>query len=627
MAATAATSVIATTIGVNIHRDGTIVEIPTSLQPPLVDVAITRDSRSAFLLGTSGAAELWAIDTPRLIHSFDTAVSARFSDDGRSVDVVESDAVTRVLTTDGSTVSRSSHKISGPIVATAWFGPDGQAWMIGADGAGEIWTGTAIADDSADPTLTAQVQRAVGDPSSNRVVLGRAGDGRFAGSLVSVDSVTGEELWSREIGDDATGPTWDVGHDGSVLAVADMEAQLLGLDGAIDASWALTGVESVVSVIALGDSPGYAIVRARGSIEFVDADGVVIADVVTAGKRLVDPTAVVPAGGIIAADGDGRVRRWDSTGGVVDDITSFVAGRINDVSVSADGSMAASAASDGNVAVLELNTPLPIEPMPQRFIHTEGKVDTVAFTPDSASLVSGVSEANGTNSFDDTLSRWDLATDERRFAVGGIPEPIMGCTEFRNTVLVSPDGEFFAAPFHDFSVSLRDADDGSVIHEFPEHISIVWDLAISHDGSKLATSSDDWTVRVWDLDDYELLSEIETRPGGFLEISFTPDGQSLVVSDISGSVQLLDLAAGTISAAFEGKKNPEARLAVSPDGRYVAAGSDDSGVIRIWDTSTGQIAQELIGHMATVSTVEFTPDGLGLVSGSLDGTVRRWQVS
>jgi len=627
VAATDSVTIIATTIGVNTHRDGVVEEIPTSLPPPLTDVIIAGDGRSALLVDGVGTAELWSVDHQRLLQSFDTVATARFSDDSGSIDVMDAESVIHALTTDGSVVSQTGRETTDPDTATAWFGPDHQALMIRASGSSEVWDGTDIVAGAIDPTTAAQTRRAVGDPTGDRIVLGLAGDSRFAGSLVSVDALTGVELWRHELGDDATESTWDMGHDGRVLAVADMQAQLFGIDGTVEASWELAGVESVESVVALGESAGYAIVRARGSIEFVDPEGSVVADVATSGKRLVDPTAVAPAGGIIAADVDGRVRHWDSTGQLVGDITSFVAGRVNDVVVSADGSTAAAAASDGNVTLLELSESAPIEPIPQRFTHTEGNVDTVAFVPDGTAVVSGVSEANGTNSFDDTLSRWDLRTDERRFAVGGIPEPIMGCTEFRNTVLVSPDGEFFVAPFHDFSVSLRNTDDGSVIHEFPEHVSIVWDLSMSSDGRLLATSSDDWTVRVWDLDDYTLTSEIETQPGGFLEVSFMPDGRTLVVSDISGSVHLLDLDGETVSAAFDGKKDPRARMSISPDGRYVAAGSHDSGAILVWETSTGRIVQELDGHAATVTSVEFTPDGLGLVSGSTDGTVRAWRVA
>ncbi len=625
VAATETAEIIATTIGVNLRRDDGFEEIPTSLQPPLADAIIAGDGRTALLVERSGVAELWSLDHPRLVESFEGVVSARFADDGSSIDVIDLGAITRVLTADGSTVVRAERSAPGDVRSTAWFGTDGNALMISDDGSTEVWNGTTVVAGAIEPTTATQTHRAVGDPAADIAILGVAGDGRFAGSLVSVDAITGVERWRHDVGDDAVGPTWDVGGDGRILAVADKEAQLLGLDGAIEASWPLDGDESVVSVIAL-DGSGYAIVRARGTIEFTDADGRVVADDATAGKRLVDPTAVVSTGGIIAADVDGRVRQWDSTGDVIGDVTSFVAGRINDVAVSNDGLAAAAAASDGNVAVLELSGSSPIEPLPQQFGHTEGNVDTVDFVPDGTAVVSGVSEANGTNSFDDTLSRWDLSSTDRRFAVGGIPEPIMGCTEFRNTVHVSPDGEFFVAPFHDFSVSMRNTDDGSVIHEFPEHISIVWDLSISTDGRRLATSSDDWTVRVWDLDDYTLITEIETQPGGFLEVSFMPDGRSLVVSDISGTVRLLDTDNGALSAAFDGRKDPEARLAVSPDGRYVAAGSDDSGAIIVWETSTGRIVQEVDGHAATVSSVQFTPDGLGLVSGSTDGTVRLWHL-
>ncbi len=626
VAATDTISVIATTIGVNVQSDGVVEELPTSLAPPLADVMIASDGRSALLVDQSGTAELWSLDHNSRVQSFDAVVSARFAEDGESIDVIGAESVTRVLATDGSIVSRADRGVLGTAAAMAWFGPGQQALMIGSDGSSERWDGATVAAVPIEPATARLVRRAVGDPARARVVLGVTGNDRFAGSLVVVDTATGAEIWRHDVGDDAAEPTWDVGDDGRVLAVADLEVKLLALDGEVETSWDLTGDESVVSVVAL-DTGGYAVVRARGSIQFVGADGVVIADEVAGGKRLVDQTATVSTGGIIAADVDGRVTRWDSRGEMVNDVTSFVAGRINDVAVSADGHVAAAAASDGNVALLALSDTSPNESMQQRFAHPEGNVDSVAFVPDGTAVVSGVSEANGTNSFDDTLSRWEVSSDERLFAVGGIPEPIMGCTEFRNTVLVAPGGEFFVAPFHDFSVSIRDTGDGSVIHEFPEHISIVWDLSISDDGRRLATSSDDWTVRVWDLDDYTLISEIETRPGGFLEVEFLPDGRSLVVSDISGKVHLLDIESESVTATFDGEKDPEARLAISPDGHYVSAGSDEGGAILVWETSTGKIVQEIDGHAATVTSVQFTPDGLGLVSGSADGTVRLWRVS
>jgi len=628
-------AVIATTIGVDVVRPDTTVSIPTALRPPLAEALVTADANTALLVDEHGVGELWSLDDQRLLASIDAVIGARLANDGTYVDVVAVDSFRRLSSADGSTLATTARTVEQPADAereptatVAWFGPRSHPLVVSMSSGGqrgETWDGAVVADLPG-TTATARVGRAVGDPTGDRAVLGVEGDGKFAGALVGIDTSTGEQRWAQQVGDDAVEPLWDVGHDGRTFVVADMDAQLIGVDGSVERSWTVDGVESVGSVVSLGSSPGYAIVRARGSIQFVDADGNPGAVVDTTGKRLVDASAAVGRPGLVAVDADGRVRQWATSGDLVAEIDDYVAGGINQVAVSADGSSAAAASTDGSVTTLDLRSSPAVGPLRRQFVHDEGNVDSVAFAPHGDAIVSGVSEANGTNSFDDTLSRWDIGTDERRFAVGGIPEPIMGCTEFRNTVLFSPDGEFFVAPFHDFSVSVRDAEDGSIIHEFPEHLSIVWGLAISADGRVLATSSDDWSTRLWDLDDFGLISEIEAPPGGYLDLSFTPDGDSLVVSDISGTVHVLDVANGSLSSPFDGTSAPGTRMSVSPDGRYVAAGADDQGTVNLWDIATGRIVQELVGHGATVTSVVFTPDGLGLISGSDDGTARVWRV-
>ena len=627
-ATTDSITAIVTTIGVNLHRDDTVEEIPTSLAFPITQVSIAPDSRTLVLLSATGAAELWSLDPLRPLATFDSTVAARFTDDGRWVDVIGTESATRASTTDGSISAQSARSTPGPVEAVTWFGPDMRAVIIRGDSTsrpGEIWTGTELVDAGYEPGGIERIVRAVGDPSGDRAVFGVTGGAGATGALVSVDLATGAERWRHDIGNDAVQPYWSVGHDGRALAVVGMQARLYGLDGRLETSWELDGAESVDSVVAYGDMPGYAIARTRGSVVFVDADGQRAGESPSGGTRLVGATPAGPAGGIIAPDANGHLRQWDRNGIVVAEFTEYVGGEINDVTVSPDGTSAAMAASDGNVGIVDLAAASLIEPLPKRFVHPEGNVDTVAFVPDGTAVVSGVSEPNGDSSFDDTLSRWELATGDRSFVVSGIPEAISGCTQFRNTVRLSPDGRTFVSPHHDFTVSLRNVDDGSLIHEFPAHDSIVWDLMISPDGRWLATSSDDWTLRLWDLDSFELIADLDAPPGGYPDIAFTPDSTALLVSDAAGAVSLLDVATGAVSAQFDGEKDATARFSVSPDGRYVAAGADD-GLVRIWDLASGDVVQDLEGHAAEVTSVEFTPDGRGLVSGSTDGTTRLWRV-
>ena len=443
--------------------------------------------------------------------------------------------------------ARAARPTPGPINSVTWFGTDGRTLIIRGDSTsrpGEIWNGTELVDAAYEPGGLFRVVRAVGDPSADRAVFGITGGAGAVGALVSVDLTTGAERWRREVGNDAVQPVWSVGHDGRVLAVVGSDVRLYGLDGTLDTSWELDGPDTVDTVVAYGDTPGYAIVGAGGSVVFVDGDGVQIGESTTSGARLVNPRPVSAAGGLIAPDANGRLRQWAATGDVVADHSDYVGGEVNDVAISADGSSAAAAASDGNVGIIDLTSTTAVEPIPTRFVHPEGNVDTVAFVDAGTAVVSGVSEANGDSSFDDTLSRWELASDDRSFVVPGIPETISGCTSFRNTLEVSPDGEFFVATHHDFAVSMRRVDDGTLIHEFTGHTSIVWDVAISADGRRLVTSSEDWTLRLWDLDDFSLVANVDAPPGGYASVVYTPDGSSLLVSDSTGNVSMLDARTG-----------------------------------------------------------------------------------
>ena len=627
-AATDSVTVIASTINIDVHRDGRVEEIPTALPLPITDVRISPDSNSVALLAATGDGELWSLDPMGLVSSLEDAEAARFTDDSQWVDVTGRESAARLSATDGSLAARSARPTPGPINTVTWFGPDGQTLIVRGDSTsrpGEVWDGTELVDASYEPGGLFRVVRAVGDPLADRAVFGITGGAGAVGSLASVDLATGEEQWRQEAGNDAVQRVWSVGHDGNVLAVVGNQVRLYGLDGAIENSWDLDTIDAVDTVIAFGDRPGYAIAGADGAVVFVDATGNQVAAAPATGKRLINPQAVTGVGGVIAADAVGHVRQWDATGKLIAENVDYLGGAINDVAVSADGLSAATAASDGNVGLIDLASTSAVEPLPGGFSHPEGNVDTVVFMADDSGVISGVSEANGTSSFDDTLSRWDLASGDRSFVIPGVPEYISGCTNFRNTVRLSADGDTFAATHHDFAVSLRSADDGSLIHEFTGHTSIVWDLAFSPDGRWLATSSEDWTLRLWDLDGFRLHSTIEAPPGGYASVAFTPDSDSMIVSDSTGNLSMLDVGTEALTASFDGQKSATARMAVSPDGRYVVAGAD-GGVVRIWEIATGRIVQDLEGHAAKVTGVGFTPDGRGLVSGSVDGTTRLWRV-
>jgi len=293
---------------------------------------------------------------------------------------------------------------------------------------------------------------------------------------------------------------------------------------------------------------------------------------------------------------------------------------INDVAVDADRRVA-TAASDGLVVLYNLSSSPPTS---VSLIHPEGHVDAVAFDTGGGRLATGVAERRAATAFDDTVSIWDVAGEERLIHVGGDADAVAGCSFFRNVVDWAHDGTFVTSTSHDFTVSLIDPDDGRTLHTFAPHANTVLDTAISPDDRLLVTSGDDSTMRVWDLQSKDLIAEHQVTMGGYWSMAFLPDGTSLVVSDIIGNISIIDVVGGETTMMFDGRKLRRASIAVSPDGRLVAAGGDDS-VVRLWSTETGRMVGDLVGHSGPVNAVAFFDDGERLVSGSYDGTTIVWR--
>jgi WD40 repeat protein len=341
---------------------------------------------------------------------------------------------------------------------------------------------------------------------------------------------------------------------------------------------------------------------------------------ISVGQRIVDLERLAGADGAITVDEAGDVRAWGPDGTPLKEVSSFRAGAVTDVAVSADGSSIAAASSTGMVMVTDLTGAAP-----RALEHPEGNVDSVDFSPDGSRVVTGVGERLSDVAFDDTVSLWTLGDGVRTAQFGGEGEDVNGCANFRNTVAYSPTGDVFASSSHDFTVALHLADTGEILTVLPAHLSTVLDLAFSPTGDRLVTTSDDGAVRVWNVETTEMITEFIGPPGGYWSVAFMPDGERLVVGDLTGTLRLISATDGAELLAFEGTTSRTGRPAVSPDGSLVAAAGNGNAV-GIWSTETGRLVATAEGHQMPVTSAAFSSDGTVLVTGSADTTVRTWSV-
>ena len=619
--ATGGSTVVATTIGVNVvDASGETTVIGSEIGAPANAVAVSPDGRYAVVEGWERT-EVWSVDaTPTLVVAFDTPTRAVITADSSTLVTSSPAAVTASSITEapqavitapvGTELGAATVTPDGSIIAVPVTGQP--ADLIAYSAAG----GATVTDVFVEPER--KIARAEFGDRAERLVLEVTVGDPFEGQLAAWDTAAQRIVWETAPGDFSPGSVWDVGADGRVLTADGSTLRLIGLAGGVDGEWPLGDTRSVTAIVATAG--GFAVALSDGTLLLTAGDGDPSGPAVPTGRRIVDLERLAGADGAITVDETGDVRSWSSDGTQLNEVTSFRAGAVNDVAISADGSSVAAASTTGMVMVTDVTGS-----SRRALEHPEGSVDSVDFSPDGSRLVTGVGQRLSDIAFDDTVSLWNLSDDVRVAQFGGEGEDVNGCANFRNTVAYSPTGDLFASASHDFTVALHRADIGQILTILPAHVSTILDLAFSPTGDRLVTSSDDGAVRVWNVETTEMITEFIGPPGGYWSVAFMPDGERLVVGDLTGALRTISVADGTELMAFEGVTSRTGRPSVSPDGSLLAAPADGN-TVGIWSTTTGKLVTTAEGHQMPVTSTAFSSDGSVLVTGSGDTTVRTWSV-
>jgi WD40 repeat protein len=242
----------------------------------------------------------------------------------------------------------------------------------------------------------------------------------------------------------------------------------------------------------------------------------------------------------------------------------------------------------------------------------EGKVTSVAFTPDGVTLV--------TASYDDsTIRTWDLRSRSQVDAV---------TSEHRPTdMIVCPDGTVVVADAYGnmTKLPLQQGELGEP-REIDGDAARISRIALHPEGTVIASTGWKDPVRLWDLaaERNRCLGRSDSMRG----IAFSPDGRWLAAGGHDNTFTVWDLERRwaprrTHEVSWADEQSEVWAIAFSPDGALLATGHLDSS-ISIWDVKHRKERKNWYVRDAATQDVDFSPDGTLLATAQQNGSIYLW---
>jgi hypothetical protein len=254
------------------------------------------------------------------------------------------------------------------------------------------------------------------------------------------------------------------------------------------------------------------------------------------------------------------------------------------------------------------------DPSSRTFSGHAGEVNSVAFSPDGRTALSG---SYG------TLKLWDVATGKEIRSFAGHTGPVF-------SVAFSPDGGTALSGSDDKTLKLWDIATGKEIRSFAGHTDSIHSVTFSPDGRSALSGSKDETLKLWDIATGREIRSFTAHAGLINSVAFSPDGRRALSGSDDKTLKLWDLATGKAIRTFTGHTDSIHSVAFSPDDRLALSGSNDE-TLKLWDVATGKAIRTFTAHYSTVNhpvfSVAFSRDGRSALSGSWDETLRLWDLT
>ncbi|MFZ4573597.1 MAG: WD40 repeat domain-containing serine/threonine protein kinase [Phycisphaerales bacterium] len=338
--------------------------------------------------------------------------------------------------------------------------------------------------------------------------------------------------------------------------------------------------------------------------------------------RLIDPFAItkdsrleVIHGVSLNADGTvlacahawGRVASvWDVRGSKLLFVLAGHTDEVEDVEISPDGGLVATASFDGTVGLWSARSGERVGTLRGHSVA----VRSLSFDADGGRLAT--LEASGV-----TLM-WDVRS--QRLLARSRPGP----SRLGGVGQISPDGRRVLSAASGASPWIADAETGEPLVTLQGHRAEAMSAAWSPDGTRVLIGSSDRSIRMHDAADGRLLSSYRGHEHNVSTIRFAADGRTFFSSGYGDASGVRRWSAFHQTGSVSSRLHPGdvAVVVASPKGDSIASIGGRWGDVVVQDSRSGD-AIGLIRMPAAAQGLAFESDG-GLLVAAEDGSLSRW---
>jgi WD40 repeat protein len=545
-------------------RDGNLIRT-LDHDAPVVDLVFSPDRRTLVTTTAVGTTHVWGLGPDRAHRTIATPAPAHavISNDGQYLAVVGADRFARVYSLrSGALIFELPHASQ---VLSAAFGRRKEMLVTGsADWSAQTWD---LRRGRPAYRLSGHFGRVVGvavSPQGQFVGTASAdGTARIwnvatrRGALTAIATGHTDQLHSIAFSPsglffvtssrDGTSRVWKTDRGTPVAVLAGHDGDVLGASFSRTGRRVLTYGEDGTARIWDSGTAAELNVVARQRAPFTGLD--ILGD----GRRFV------------TTDARGVARIWDQGGSS----RTLPTGRVRDASLSANGSLIATASGDGTVRIWTASG------APKLVVRTRNP-ESVAFSPDGRSVASTGGEG---------VVLWRVADGTR--------ERTLPSSRGNVDLSFSSDGDHLVAAGADGKGRIWSVPTGRLEHVLVGHRDRLTSARFSPDGTLVVTASADHDARIWDARTGHMRVLLRGHGAIVQDAAFSSDGRWVVTAG-PGTAGLWEARTGRLLSLLRGHVGPLTAAEFAPGGYKVFTAGED-GTVR---TYTCDVCAPLSGLLA-----------------------------